>query len=99
MSRMRSPVTSRSNCAKESSTFSVSRPMLVVVLNACVTDTKLTPQRSNVSTMRAKSPNEAGQPIHLVDYHHVDPSRLHVGQEMLQPRSRSMVPPEMPPSS
>ncbi len=33
LSRTRSPITSRSNWAKESSTFSVSRPMLDVVLN------------------------------------------------------------------
>ena len=38
LSRMRSPVTSRSNWAKESSTFKVSRPMLVVVLKAWVTE-------------------------------------------------------------
>src|SRR5208283_3495953 len=36
LSRMRSPVTSRSNCAKESSTLRVSRPMLVVVLKASI---------------------------------------------------------------
>ncbi len=41
LSRMRSPVTSRSNWANESSTFSVSRPMLLVVLKAWVTLTKL----------------------------------------------------------
>ena len=40
LSRMRSPVTSRSNWAKESSMLSVSRPMEVVVLNCWVTDTK-----------------------------------------------------------
>ena len=34
LSRIRSPVTSRSNCAKDSSTLSVSRPMLLVVLKA-----------------------------------------------------------------
>jgi hypothetical protein len=34
---------SRSNWAKESSTFKVSRPMLVVVLKAWVTETKETP--------------------------------------------------------
>ena len=55
---MRSPVTSRSNWAKESSTFNVSRPMLEVVLNDCVTLTKLTAWRSNSSTMRAKSASE-----------------------------------------
>gem|GEM_PF-3424972 len=41
LSRMRSPVTSRSNWAKESNALSVSRPMLLVVLNTCVTETKL----------------------------------------------------------
>jgi hypothetical protein len=40
LSRIRSPVTSRSNWAKERSTFRVNCPMLVVVLNAWVTETK-----------------------------------------------------------
>src|SRR6476660_502917 len=40
LSRTRSPMTSRSNWAKDSSTFSVSRPMLVVVLNCCVIDSQ-----------------------------------------------------------
>jgi hypothetical protein len=52
---MRSPVTSRSNWANESRTFSVSRPIELVVLNAWVTLTKLTSDASNCSTMRAKS--------------------------------------------
>lgn len=55
LSRMRSLVTSRSNCANESRTFSVSRPMLVVVLKACVTLTNEAPDLSSVSTIRAKS--------------------------------------------
>ena len=55
LSRMRSPVTSRSNWANDSSTLSVSRPMLVVVLNAWVTDTNETPCPSNSSTNLAKS--------------------------------------------
>ena len=55
LSRMRSPVTSRSNCAKDSRMFKVRRPIDVVVLNCCVTDTKLTPLRSNTSTSLAKS--------------------------------------------
>ena len=58
LSRMRSPVTSRSNCAKESSTFRVSRPMLLVVLKAWVTLTKLTACRSKSSTMRTKSASD-----------------------------------------
>ena len=54
LSRMRSPVTSRSNCAKESSMFSVRRPIEVVVLNCWVTDTNETllaskPRRSSRS--------------------------------------------------
>ena len=56
LSRMRSPVTSRSNWAKDSSTFSVSRPIELVVLNAWVTDTNETPALSKISTIRAKSP-------------------------------------------
>ena len=58
LSRMRSPVTSRSNWAKDNSTLSVNRPMEVVVLNDCVTETKVTPIRSNTSTSLAKSMSE-----------------------------------------
>src|SRR5215467_5549650 len=36
LSRMRSPMTSRSNCAKDSRTLRVKRPIEVVVLNCCV---------------------------------------------------------------
>jgi hypothetical protein len=42
LSRTRSPITSRSNWAKDKSTLRVSRPMLLVVLNDCVTETKET---------------------------------------------------------
>jgi hypothetical protein len=58
LSRMRSPVTSRSNWAKESNTFSVSLPIEVVVLNCWVTATKDTPRASNISTILAKSASE-----------------------------------------
>ena len=58
LSRIRSPITSRSNWAKLSRMFSVSRPMDVVVLNACVTETNETLCRSKISTMRAKSVSE-----------------------------------------
>ena len=40
LSRIRSPMTSRSNCAKDNRIFSVRRPIEVVVLNCCVTETK-----------------------------------------------------------
>ena len=58
LSRMRSAVTSRSNWANDSRMFSVSRPMDVVVLNDCVTETNVTPLRSNTSTSLAKSASE-----------------------------------------
>jgi hypothetical protein len=58
LSRMRSPVTSCSNCAKDNSTFSVKRPIDVVVLNCWVTDMNETWCLSNVSTSRAKSASE-----------------------------------------
>src|SRR6201995_2073638 len=49
LSRMRSPMTSRSNCAKDNRTFRVKRPIEVVVLNCCVTETKEAPLASRVS--------------------------------------------------
>ncbi len=58
LSRMRSPVTSRSNWAKDRSMFSVSLPMLVVVLKDCVTETNETPSASKISTSLAKSASE-----------------------------------------
>jgi len=58
LSRMRSAVTSRSNWAKLSSMFSVSRPIEVVVLNDWVTETKLVSARSSASTSFAKSSSE-----------------------------------------
>ena len=48
--RIRWPVLSRSNWAKDSSMLRVSLPMLVVVLKACVTEMKETPCASNSST-------------------------------------------------
>ena len=41
--RYSSPITSRSNWANDSSTLSISRPMLEVVLKGWVTETKETP--------------------------------------------------------
>ena len=55
LSRIRSPVTSRSNWAKDSRTLSVNRPIDVVVLNCWVTATNETPRPSNTSTVFAKS--------------------------------------------
>src|ERR1700740_1444264 len=58
LSRMRSPMTSRSNCANDNSTLRVKRPIEVVVLNCCVTDTKEAPLVSRTSTILAKSASE-----------------------------------------
>ena len=58
LSRMRSPVTSRSNWAKDNSMLRVSRPMLVVVLKDWVTETNETPWASKISTSLAKSASE-----------------------------------------
>ena len=87
MSRMRSPVTSRSNWAKESSTFSVSRPMLVVVLNAWVTLTNDTPSRSKPLDDLGEVRQRAGQPVDLVDDHDIDLARLDIREERLQRRT------------
>ena len=86
MSRMRSPVTSRSNWAKESSTLRVSRPMLVVVLKACVTETNETLMLVEQLDQLGEVGERAGQPVDLVDDDDVDPPGPDVGQEPLQGR-------------
>ncbi len=58
LSRICSPITSRSNCANESSTLRVSLPIDVVVLNCWVTATNETLCASKSSIMRAKSASE-----------------------------------------
>ena len=98
LSRIRSAVTSRSNCAKDRSTFRVSRPIELVVLNACVTETKDTPAASKISTIFAKS-----------DSARVSRSTLQTTTVSTRPArtssssrcspDRFMVPPEIPPSS
>lgn len=51
-------LTSRSNWAKDNSMLSVSRPMLVAVLNDCVTETNEAPALSRRSTILAKSASD-----------------------------------------
>jgi hypothetical protein len=58
LSRTRSPISSRSNWAKDSSTLSVSRPMLELVLKDWVTETNETPWASNSSMILAKSASD-----------------------------------------
>src|ERR1700758_552820 len=66
LSRMRSPMTSRSNCAKDNKTFRVKRPIEVVVLNCCVTETKDAPLASRIYDL-GKIGERAGQPVDLGD--------------------------------
>ena len=87
MSRMRSPVTSRSNWAKDKSTFRVSRPIEVVVLNCCVIDTKETPCAIEDVHDLGEVRERAGQPVDLVDDHRIDLTGLDVGEEPLQRRA------------
>lgn len=58
LSRIRSAVTSRWNCAMERRALSVSRPIEDVVLNCCVSETKEPPCASSRSTIFAKSAGE-----------------------------------------
>src|SRR6516225_1780797 len=86
LSRMRSPMTSRSNCAKDNRTFNVKRPIEVVVLNCCVTETKRRAPGVEDLDDLGKIGERAGQPIDLVDDHDVDPPRGDVGKQLLQSR-------------
>ena len=79
LSRIRSPVTSRSNWANDRSTFKVRRPIEVVVLKACVTETKDTECRSKTSTILAKSDQRSGEPVNLVDDDDIHPAGGDVG--------------------
>src|SRR5438270_4941537 len=94
---MRSPMTSRSNCAKDNSTLRVKRPIDVVVLNCCVTETKEEPLVSRISTILAKSASERVSrsiPVGLQSFQSlaedlvnddgVDPTRRDVGEQSLQ---------------
>src|SRR5271170_6853561 len=84
LSRMRSPVTSRSNWAKDKSTLSVRRPIELVVLNCCVTETNDTTLGVEEFDQAGKIDERAGQPVDLVDDHDVDPAGSDIGDQMLQ---------------
>jgi hypothetical protein len=74
------------------------RPIEVVVLNCCVTETNEAPIASRTSTILAKSASERVSRSILVDDHDVDPPRDDV-REQLPQAGRSIVAPENPPSS
>src|SRR6266446_6352625 len=84
LSRMRSEVTSRSNWANDSSTFSVSRPIEVVGV-------ELLGDRYEGHVVPVEQLDElgkihqrSGQAVDLVDHDDVDPAGPHVLQEPLQ---------------
>src|SRR6202158_5908426 len=66
LSRMRSPITSRSNCANESSTLSVRRPIEVVVELLGDGDERRCLGVKQLDHL-GKVGERAGQPVHLVD--------------------------------
>ena len=72
LSRMRSPVSSRSNWAKLSSTFSISRPMQSVVLNDWVTETNETAVLIKLFGQLGKIHQRAGEPVDFVDDDDID---------------------------
>src|SRR2546423_6804547 len=84
LSRMRSPVTSRSNWAKDNNTLSVRRPIELVVLNCCVTETNDTASASKSSTSRAKSASERVSRSDLVHDHDIDSARPDIGEQALR---------------
>ena len=83
LSRMRSPMTSRSNCARIQ-TSRVKRPIEVVVLNCCVTETKDALSRIEDLDDLGKIGERAGQPVDLVDDDGIDPPRRDVREQLLQ---------------
>ena len=86
LSRIRSPITSRSNWAKLSRMLSVSRPMLVVVLNCWVTETKVTLMLLERLDQLGEVHQRAAEPVDLVDDDDVDQPGLDVAQQPLQGR-------------
>src|SRR5215471_850218 len=86
LSRIRSPMTSRSNCAKDNRMLRVRRPIEVVVLNCWVTETKDAPLASRISTILAKSARERVSRSILLDDDRIDPTRRNVGEQPLQRR-------------
>src|SRR3712207_3883818 len=84
LSRMRSPATSRSNWAKDSSTFSVNRPMEVEVLKLLGDGDKGRAVRIKPLGQLGEVSERAGEAVDLVDDHDVDLPALHVSEEPLQ---------------
>ena len=84
LSRVRSAIISRSNCANDSRIFSVSRPSEVVVLNCWVTETKLVPCCIEDLDDAREVEQRAAEPVHFVDHDAVDPAGVELLQQALQ---------------
>src|SRR2546421_4699050 len=78
LSRIRSPMTSRSNCAKDNRTFRVKRPIELRDRNE-----RCAPGIEDLDDL-GKIGERSGQPVDLVDDHDVDPPRREVGEQLLQ---------------
>ena len=97
LSRMRL-ITSRSNCANDSKTFRVRRPIEVVVLNCWVTATNETARASKSSTILSEICQQsayADRPYKRLPH---QPAPLSISAMSRCSARRSMVAPERPPS-
>src|SRR3954447_26193906 len=86
LSRMRSPVTSRSNWAKDNSMLRVSLPMLVRAVEGLGDRDERDPVGIEDLDELGEVGERAGQPVDLVDHHHIDEPRADRCQEPLQSR-------------
>src|SRR5260370_39676837 len=84
LSRMRSPVSSRSNWAKDRSTLRVSRPLELVVFELL----RDRDERDLVGVegldQAGKVSQSPGQPVDLVGHDHIDPAGADIGEQTLQ---------------
>src|SRR5260370_25777018 len=90
LSRMRSPVSSRSNWAKDRSTLRVSRPIELVVFELL----RDRDERDLVGVegldQAGKVSQSPGQPVDLVGHDHIDPAGADIGEQTLQARAEQI---------
>ena len=87
LSRIRSAVTSRSNCAKDSSICSVSRPMPGRGVEGLSHRDENRAGRLEPLDELCKVGEGTGQPVDLVDHNLVDETCVDVGEQALQARA------------
>src|SRR5215472_6807517 len=86
LSRMRSPMTSRSNCAKDNRMFKVRPPHRGRRVELLRHRNKGRSSRVEDLDDLRKIGERAGQPVDLVDDDRIDPTRCDVGEQPLQSR-------------